>query len=49
MGDERIELFERVAVEEQEHALAGGQLAGIALALQALFATAQRGAALKVV
>ena len=36
-------------VEEQLDALARGQLAGVALALQPLLAAAQRGAALKVV
>ena len=49
MGDEGVDLFERVGVEEEQHALARGQLARVALALQPLFATAQRGAALKVV
>ena len=49
VGDEGVELFERVAVEEQQHALARGQLARVALALQPLFPTAQRGPALKVV
>jgi hypothetical protein len=49
VGDEGVELFEGVAIEEQEHALARCELAGIALALQPLFATAQRGPALKVV
>ena len=37
------------AVEEELHALTRGQLARVALALQPLFPTAQRGAALKVV
>ncbi len=49
VGNEGVELFERVAVEEQLDALARGQLARIALALQPLFPTAQRGPALKVV
>jgi hypothetical protein len=49
VGDEGVEFFEGVAIEEQEHALACGQLARITLALQPLFATAQRGSALKVV
>jgi len=49
VGDKGVELFERVAIEEQEHALARCELACIALALKPLFATAQRGSALKVV
>jgi hypothetical protein len=46
VGDEGVDFFEGVAIEEQEHALARGQLARIALALQPLFSTAQRGPAL---
>ena len=49
VGDERVELFEGAGVEEQRDALARGQLARVALALQPLFAAAQRGPALKVV
>jgi hypothetical protein len=47
--DERVDLFEGVAIEEQLDAFARGQLAGVALALQPLFSTAERGPALKVV
>jgi hypothetical protein len=43
VGDEGVELFESIAVEEQKHALARGQLTRVALALQPLFPTAQRG------
>jgi hypothetical protein len=49
MGDEGVDLFERIAVEEQLHALARGQFPRLALALEALFASALRGPALKVV
>ena len=49
VGDEGVDLFERVGVEEEQRALTRGQFARIALALQPLFPTAQRGAALKVV
>jgi hypothetical protein len=49
VGDEGVDLFERIPVEEKLHALTRGQLARVALALQPLFPTAQRGPALKVV
>ena len=44
-----VDLFEGIRRRTAVDALARGQLARVALALQPLFATAQRGAALKVV
>jgi hypothetical protein len=49
VGDESVDLFERIPVEEELDALARGQLTRVALALQPLFPTAERGPALKVV
>jgi hypothetical protein len=46
MRDERIDFLERVGVEQEPHALARGQFAGVALSLQPLFPTAERGPAL---
>ena len=44
MRDERVDLVERTGIEEQRDALARGQLAGLVLAPQPLFAAAQLGA-----
>jgi hypothetical protein len=49
VGDEGVDLFERVAIEKELHTLARGQLARVALTLQPLLPTAERGPALKVV
>ena len=44
VGDQRIDLDERAGVEQQLHPLAGGQLAGGVLLVDALLAAAQAGA-----
>ena len=43
MCDELVDLFESVGVEQQVDALARGQLAGRALALEALFTATELG------
>ena len=49
MCDELVDLFKRAGVEEQVDALARGELACGALALQALFSPSELGAALELV
>ena len=49
VGDELVDLFEGAGIEQQLDPLAGGQLAGGVLPLEALGAAAQLGAAFEVV
>ena len=48
VGDELVELFERSGIEKQIHPLAGGELPRRMLALDAVGATTQLGAAFEV-
>ena len=49
VGDELVDLLERAGIEQQIDPLAGGQLAGGVLALEAIGAAAELGAPLEIV
>ena len=49
MGDELVDFFERIRIEQQLDALAGGQLAGRTLALETLLASSKLGSSLELV